>query len=40
MENRKKKEKGKTVGNNNGIVGNISGNIRIILYKYNMYSLM
>ena len=30
----------KMIGNINGAVGNISGNIRIILYKYNMYSLV
>ena len=41
---KRKREKGeskngKMVGNIVGILGNINGSIRIILYKYNMYSL-
>ena len=41
--NRKRKREnknGKMVGNIKGILGNINGSIRIILYKYNMYSLI
>ena len=36
---KKEKVKWKMVGNIVGILGNINGSIRIILYKYNMYSL-
>ena len=40
QKKRKRENKnGKMVGNIKGILGNINGNIRIILYKYNMYSL-
>ena len=36
--NRKRENKnGKMVGNIKGILGNINGSNRIILYKYNMY---
>ena len=42
---KRKREKGeskngKMVGNIKGILGNINGSNRIILYKYNMYSLI
>ena len=38
-EKKEKVKSGKMVGNIKGILGNINGSIRIILYKYNMYSL-
>ncbi len=36
---KEKVKSGKMVGNIVGILGNINGSNRIILYKYNMYSL-
>ena len=38
-EKKEKVKSGKMVGNIKGILGNINGSNRIILYKYNMYSL-